>query len=100
MTNLITEARELCEKAMALEIPTERLDYSTEYVPLVDAIHIIPELCDALEKAQVEIEQLNHICQPICRSCGLRNARFFINNSCDRCGGDLRLPIQPEKEGE
>lgn len=60
MKDLITEARELCERAEILvnELHTERIDYNTEYLPLIDAIQTIPELCDALERAEAEIEKM------------------------------------------
>jgi uncharacterized coiled-coil protein SlyX len=60
MTDLITEARELCERAEALvnEMHTGRRHYETEYVPLIDAVQVISELCDALEKAENRIKLL------------------------------------------
>lgn len=71
MTNLITEARELCENAETLvnELHTERLDYDTEYLPLIDAIQTIPPLCDALEKSEEQNKQLMHeVCKLACES--------------------------------
>ena len=60
MTDLITEARELCEYSEKIvnQLHTERLDYELEYMPLIETIQVTSELCDALEKANGEIERL------------------------------------------
>lgn len=98
MTDLITEARELCEKATAGK--WERYDNdnyaeihngdtwgkSLSPIALVadadDADFIarsrtlIPELCDALEKARLEITRL---------TAALRDARNQLCLKCGRC---------------
>ena len=60
MTDLITEARELCKYSEKIvnQLHTERLDYELEYMPLIEIIQVTSELCDALEKANGEIERL------------------------------------------
>ena len=71
MTDLITEARELCEYSEKIvnQLHTERLDYELEYMPLIETIQVTSELCDALEKAEEQNKQLMHeLCKLACES--------------------------------
>ncbi len=71
MTNLITEARELCEHSEKIvnQLHAERLDYELEYMPLIETIQVTSELCDALEKAEEQNKQLMHeVCRLACES--------------------------------
>ena len=73
MTDLITEARELCKYSEKIvnQLHTERLDYELEYMPLIETIQVTSELCDALEKAQEQNKQLMHeLCKLACESVG------------------------------
>ena len=65
MTNLITEARELCRYSEKIvnQLHTERLDYELEYMPLIETIQVTSELCDALEKAEAEVARLIELLQ-------------------------------------
>ena len=61
MKDLITEARELCKYSEKIvnQLHTERLDYELEYMPLIETIQVTSELCDALEKAEEQIESVH-----------------------------------------
>ena len=94
MTNLITEARELCEKATPGEWKANHLDdcfiepriceipangcYDYKMVEansmfIARSRTLISELCDALEKAQAEVERL----------------REHLDNRCDSCACEI-----------
>ena len=83
MKDLITEARALCDYSEKIinQLHTERLDYELEYMPLIETIQITSELCDALEKAQVEIERLREAQRWVPMS-----ERFPTEKDADRLG--------------
>ena len=98
MTNLITEARELCENAERLvnELHTERLDYNTEYLPLIDAIQTIPELCDALEKAEEQNKQLlREVCKLACESVEREKKLAKLEAEIERMRNIIALQGEP-----
>lgn len=65
MTNLITEARELCEKWSLSDYAV----FECEDCIANMVIYKVVELCDALEKAQEQNKQLMHeLCKLACES--------------------------------
>ena len=84
MTDLITEARELCKYSEKIvnQLHTERLDYELEYMPLIETIQVTSELCDALEKAEERGQGCEH-----CQGWDTRSGAQY----CPMCG--KKLPV-------
>jgi hypothetical protein len=91
MTDLITEARELCEYSEKIvnQLHTERLDYELEYMPLIETIQVTSELCDALEKAEAVMwipitERLpeQHVDVLVCGTEAINNVKYLCVVKC------------------
>ena len=49
------------------------------------------------EKLKACLLQLANAVFPVCKCCGLKNARIIISNSCDRCGNNLESEENNDK---
>lgn len=70
MTNRIDEIRQRCDAAEAIinDLHTERLDYTSEYLPLIESNHDIPCLLG-------EIDRLNDAHEAMLRDLQMRSAQ-------------------------
>lgn len=119
MKDLITEARELCEKAtqgpleveyecdgngpheiLADDLVIAEVDFAGNAELFARSRTIIPELCDALEKANSKLDYLHEDIGSV--RAQLHTATFSTNKgAADMAKFILALlPAPPEKEGE
>lgn len=107
MKDLIIEARALCDYSEKIvnQLHTERLDYELEYMPLIETIQVTSELCDALEKANAEIEWLQKQKETLSKAvecgCGMCLTRRGLSVCPKIVSGELvTITVAPDKEGE
>jgi hypothetical protein len=89
----IAEIREAQKQAENIinTLHTERLDYHSEYVPLIESNHDIPWLLDLLEQAQKEIERLKDINSALEND--LINANMNLERLTERVEAQRWIPV-------
>jgi hypothetical protein len=89
----IAEIREAQKQAENIinTLHTERLDYYSEYVPLIESNQDIPWLLDQLEQAQKEIERLKDINSALEND--LINANMNLERLTERVEAQRWIPV-------